>query len=130
MNKITFEVQGEEIDLRFNISSLNTMSKLLFGDQTKSNDFGAIMDEIAKISEDNFWFAAKIIIYSGVVGYSLESNSVRPKYTFEQVGEIVGKMTVEELNDYSIKVWEAFLDALGVNMEKIAELEGEGEKKK
>ncbi len=129
---ITFNIQEEEIQLRFNISSLNSMAKVLFGDQSKSFDFGAIMEEISQINEENYWFAAKVIIYSGVVGHSLESNSPRPKYTFEQVGGLVGKMTEEELSDYTIKVWESFLDSLGVNLEKLDEVEGqeEGVKKK
>lgn len=130
--QVTFNIGEEEIILKFNISSLNAMSKVLFGDQSKAFDFGAIMDEISRINEENYWFAAKVIIYSGVVGHSLSSNSPRPKYTFEQVGELVGKMTEEELNNYTIKVWESFLDELGVNLEKLEDLEEEeqGEKKK
>ena len=130
-NKITFTINGEEIHMKFNIASLNAMSKTLFGDQTKAFDMGAILDEINKVNSENFWFACKVIIYSGVVGYYLESNESRPKYSFADVGKLVGEMTESELIEYTGKVWEAFLNDLGINLEKLKETESdEGEKKK
>lgn len=122
---ITFTINNEEIKLIFNVASLNAMSKVLFGNQSKAFEISELLSEINKLNEENFWSAAKVIIYSGVVGFYLESEEIRPKYSFKQVGELVGKMTEPELVDYTLKVWEAFLDDLGVNLEKLVELDSE-----
>ena len=131
-SRITFTIGEEEITLIFNIASLNAMSKVLFGNQAKSFDMAAILAEINKVNEDNFWFACKAIIYSGVVGYYLESGESRPKYTFAEIGKLVGSMSESELIEYTTKVWEAFLNDLGINLEAIKEQEEseQGEKKK
>lgn len=131
-NKITFTINDKEINLVFNMASLNAMSQQLFGNQSKAYDFSALMDEINKINSENFIFACKVIIYSGVVGYSLETDSPRPLYSFADIGKLVGNMTEQELITYTTKVWECFLNDLGINLEKLVELEGQdtGEKKK
>lgn len=129
-NKITFNINDEEINLSFNIASLNAMSKVLFGNQTKAFDLVSLLNEVNKINEENFMFACKVIIYSGIVGYSLESDSPKPLYSFSEVGKLVGNMTEPELIEYTGKVWEAFLNDLGVNLEAIKELEGEEQEKK
>lgn len=96
----------------------------------KENDIAEIFSEINNIVTDNYWFAAKIIIYSGVVGYYLESSRPRPKYTFKQVGELIGKMTQEELMDYTVKVWATFLDQIGINLAALKEVESDTEQLK
>lgn len=77
-------------------------------------------------------FACKVIIYSGIVGYSLESDSPKPLHSFKEVGSLVGQMTEPELIEYTGKVWESFLDQLGMNIEAIKGIESEeqAEKKK
>lgn len=131
-NKITFSIQGEEIHMVFNVASLNAMAKVLFGNQAKSFDISAILAEINRINEDNFWFACKTIIYGGIAGYYLESGESKVKYSYEEVGKLIGKMSEEDLAEYTGKVWESFLDQLGVNLEAIKEQEAseEAEKKK
>lgn len=130
-NKITFTVNDQEIPMIFNNASLNAMSTVLFGNQSKAYDLSALLEEVNKINSDNFIFACKVIIYSGVVGYSLETDSPNPIYSFAEVGKLVGNMTEPELIEYTGKVWEAFLNDLGVNLAKLQELEEqEGEKKK
>lgn len=129
-SKISFTINDQEINLSFNIASLNAMSTVLFGNQTKAFDLTALLDEVNKINAENFMFACKTIIYSGVVGYSLETDSPRPKYSFAEVGKLVGQMTEPELIEYTGKVWEAFLNDLGVNLEQVKELEGQEQEKK
>ena len=130
-NLITFTINDQEIPLIFNIASLNAMSTVLFGNQSKAFDLSALLDEVNRINSENFMFACKVIIYSGIVGYSLESDSPKPLYSFSEVGKLVGNMTEPELIEYTGKVWEAFLNDLGVNLAKLQELEEEqGEKKK
>lgn len=122
---ITFTINDEEIQLIFNAASLNAMSKVMFGSQSKAFEISDLLAEINRINEDNFWFACKIIIYSGIVGHQLESDQAKSKYSFKQVGELVGKMTEPELIEYTLKVWEAFIDDLGVNLEKLNQMESE-----
>lgn len=130
-NLITFTINDREIPMIFNNSSLNAMSTVLFGNQSKAFDLSALLDEVNRINSENFMFACKVIIYSGIVGYSLESDSPKPLYSFKEVGKLVGSMTEPELIEYTGKVWEAFLNDLGVNLAKLQELEEqEGEKKK
>lgn len=130
-NKITFTVNDQEIPMIFNIASLNAMSSLLFGNQSKSYDLTAVLEEINKINSENFLFACKVIIYSGIVGYSLESDSPKPLYTFSEIGRIVGNMTESEIIEYTSKIWDKFISDLGVNLEALKEIEeGQGEKKK
>lgn len=118
-SQITFLIGNEEVNLIFNNSSLNAMSKALFGNQTKAFDLASVLAEINRVNEDNFMFACKVIIYGGIVGYYLESDEPKPKYTFKEVGKLVGQMTEPELIEYTGKVWEAFLEDLGVNLEAI-----------
>ena len=130
-SQITFTINDQEIPMIFNIASLNAMSTVLFGNQSKAFDLSALLDEVNRINSENFMFACKVIIYSGIVGYSLESDSPKPLYSFKEVGKLVGNMTEPELIEYTGKVWEAFLNDLGVNLAKLQELEEEqGEKKK
>lgn len=131
-NKITFTINDQEILMIFNNSSLNAMSTILFGNQSKAFDLSSLLDEVNKINSENFIFACKVIIYSGIVGYSLESDSPKPIYSFSEVGKLVGNMTEAELIEYTTKIWEKFIDDLGVNLEKLKEIEEqeEGEKKK
>jgi hypothetical protein len=129
-NLITFTINDQEIPMIFNNSSLNAMSTVLFGNQSKAFDLSALLEEINKINAENFMFACKTIIYSGVVGYSLESDSPKPMYSFAEVGKLVGNMTEPELIEYTGKIWDKFLNDLGVNLEKLQELEGEQAEKK
>lgn len=131
-NQITFTVNGEEINMVFNNSSLNAMSKVLFGNQSKAFDLSALLNEINRVNEENFMFACKVIIYGGIVGYYLESDDPKPKFSFKEVGSIVAQMTEPELIEYTGKIWDKFLDDLGINLESIKEVESEeqGEKKK
>lgn len=129
-NTITFTINDQEIPMIFNNSSLNAMSTVLFGNQSKAFDLSALLEEINKINAENFMFACKVIIYSGVVGYSLESDSPKPIYSFAEVGKLVGNMTEPELIEYTGKIWDKFLNDLGVNLEKLQELEGEQTEKK
>ena len=127
---ITFTINEQEIPMRFNIASLNAMSTVLFGNQTKAFDMEALLSEINRINSENFMFACKVIIYSGVVGYSLESDSPKPMYSFKEVGALVGNMTEPELIEYTGKVWEAFLSDLGMNLEAIKGLESDEQPEK
>lgn len=131
-NTITFTVNDQEIPMIFNNASLNAMSTVLFGNQSKAYDLSALLEEVNKINSENFIFACKVIIYSGVVGYSLETDSPKPIYSFAEVGKLVGNMTEPELIEYTGKVWDKFINDLGVNLEKLKEVDsdGEGEKKK
>lgn len=131
-SQITFSIDGQEIVLIFNNSSLNALSTVLFGNQTKVFDFVSLLNEINKINAENFLFACKAIIYSGIVGYYLESDQPKPAYTFKEVGKLVGQMTESELIEYTGKVWERFIDDLGMNLEQLKQVEEQeqGEKKK
>jgi hypothetical protein len=129
-NLITFTINDQEIPMIFNNSSLNAMSTVLFGNQSKAFDLSALLEEINRINAENFMFACKVIIYSGVVGYSLESDSPKPMYSFSEVGKLVGNMTEPELIEYTGKIWDKFLNDLGVNLEKLQELESEQTEKK
>lgn len=131
-SQITFTIDGQEINLIFNNSSLNALSTVLFGNQTKGFDFVTLLNEINRINAENFLFACKAIIYSGIVGYYLESDEPKPAYTFKEVGKLVGQMTEPELIEYTGKVWDRFIDDLGMNLEQLKELEAEEqvEKKK
>lgn len=150
-NQITFTVNEEEINMVFNNSSLTEMGKIMFSPdddlksidpaeyerqmtiaRVKSDDISEIFSEINKITADNYWFAAKIIIYGGVIGSELHSKRPRSKYSFERIGELVGQMTKPEMMDYTIKVWALFLEHIGMNMKAIKELESDSteEKKK
>lgn len=129
-NLITFTINDQEIPMIFNNSSLNAMSTVLFGNQSKAFDLSVLLEEINRINAENFMFACKVIIYSGVVGYSLESDSPKPMYSFAEVGKLVGNMTEPELIEYTGKIWDKFLNDLGVNLEKLQELEGEQTEKK
>lgn len=131
-NQITFTIDGQEIILIFNNSSLNALSTVLFGNQTKAFDLVSLLNEVNRLNSENFLFACKAIIFSGIVGYYLESDQPKPAYTFKEVGKLVGQMTEPELIEYTGKVWERFIDDLGMNLEQLKELEGEeqGEKKK
>lgn len=127
---ITFQINGQDINLVFNIASLNSMSTVLFGNQTKAFDLTALLDEINRINSENFMFACKVIIYSGIVGYYLESDEAKPMLSFKEVGKIVGQMTEPELIEYTGKVWESFLNDLGMNLEAIKEVESNTDVKK
>lgn len=131
-SQITFSIDGQDIVLIFNNSSLNALSAILFGNQTKAFDFVALLNEINKLNAENFLFACKAIIYSGIVGYYLESDQPKPAYTFKEVGKLVGQMTESELIEYTGKVWDSFIDELGMNLEQLKQLEEQeqGEKKK
>ena len=148
-SQITFNIGEEEINLIFNNSSIKEMGKIMFypDDELKAknpneyeremvearrkeNDITKIFSEINQIVTDNYWFTTKIIIYSDIVGYYLESSRPRPKYSFKQVGELIGKMTQEELMDYTVKVWGTFLDQIGINLAAIKEVESESDQVK
>lgn len=126
-SQITFTIGEEEVHMIFNNSSLNAMSKALFGNQRKAFDLAAVLAEINRVNEENFMFACKVIIYGGIVGYYLESDQPKPKYSFAEVGKLIGQMTEPELMEYTGKVWEAFLDDLGVNLEAIQASESDGD---
>lgn len=125
MTKIT--IDGKEITMKFNNASLEELRKLIFEDPYASHDIQDLLTELIKINDQNHYFVKKMLIYCGVVGYNLESNRIRPEYTFDEIGALVGKMTEEELIDYTLKAWNSFWDAMGVNLEKIKELEGQEE---
>lgn len=129
-SQITFQIGDEEIRMVFNNSSLNAMSKALFGSQSKAFDLATLLNEINRVNEENFMFACKVIVYGGIVGYYLESDLPSPKYSFGEVGKLIGQMTEPELIEYTGKVWEAFLNDLGMNLEAIKEVESTDVKKK
>lgn len=124
-NQITFTIGEETIHMVFNNSSRNALSQALFGDQSKANDIQALLEKLNEVNAENYWFAAKVVIYSGVVGYYMESDQPRPKYTFKEIGEVIGKMTEAELMEYTLKVWEKFWDDYGVNLKQLVESESD-----
>ena len=82
--------------------------------------------------KQNYMLFYKALIYSGIVGNDYSSNLFKPSATLEEVGEWVGQMNQQELTDFFVKVWNTFFEEMGVNLEKIREVEASesGEEKK
>ena len=132
-NPILIELGGKERVIRFNQYANIELYKLLFDDGFKNPDMNLLLDKCNDMIKQNYMLFYKALIYSGIVGNDYASNLFKPSATIEEVGEWVGQMSQEELRDFFMKVWNTFFEEMGVNLEKIKELESEDsedEKKK
>lgn len=132
-NPIKIELGGKERIIRFNQYANIELYKLLFDNGFESPDMSLLLDKCNDMIKQNYMLFYKALIYSGIVGNDYASNLFKPSSSIEEVGEWVGQMSQEELTEFFMKVWNTFFEEMGVNLEKIKELEAEdatAEKKK
>jgi hypothetical protein len=132
-NPIKIELGGKERIIRFNQYANIELYKLLFDNGFESPDMSLLLDKCNNMIKQNYMLFYKALIYSGIVGNDYASNLFKPSASIEEVGEWVGQMSQEELTEFFMKVWNTFFEEMGVNLEKIKELEAEDtttEKKK
>jgi hypothetical protein len=132
-NPIKIELGGKERIIRFNQYANIELYKLLFDNGFESPDMSLLLDKCNDMIKQNYMLFYKALIYSGIVGNDYASNLFKPSASIEEVGEWVGQMSQEELTEFFMKVWNTFFEEMGVNLEKIKELEAEdatAEKKK
>ena len=133
-NPIKIELGGKERIIRFNQYANIELYKLLFENGFASPDMSLLLDKCNEMINQNHMLFYKALIYSGIVGNDYASNLFKPTATIEEVGEWVGQMSQEELTDFFMKVWNTFFEEMGVNLERLKELDAEedttAEKKK
>jgi hypothetical protein len=129
---IKIELGGKDRLIRFNQYANIELYKLLFDDGFASPDMSLLLDKCNDMIKQNYMLFYKALIYSGIVGNDYSSNLFKPSATLEEVGEWVGQMNQQELTDFFVKVWNTFFEEMGVNLEKIREVEASesGEEKK
>ena len=107
---------GKDRFLRFNNFANTEIAKVLYESKmadTESKDpempnfFNAIME----LNRKNHYLLIKVLVYSGIIGndYVVGFNE---SVTMEEVGEWIGDAHPDEI----VKVWEAFMPAVGTEL--------------
>lgn len=133
MNAINISLGGQDRTIRFNQYANIELYKILLDDGFASPDMSILLDKCNDMIKQNYMLFYKALIYSGIVGNDYASNKFKPSATIEEVGEWVGQMDQQELTEFFMQVWNLFFAEMGVNLEKIKEMELEdnnSEKKK
>ena len=131
MTPIKVNLGGQDRFLSFGNFTTVELNKLLFDNPFESPDIGKLLDRCNDMIKDNYFLFYKALIYSAIVGNDYERNRFTPSCTIEEVGAWVAEMSNDELTEFFVKVWNAFFDAMGVNLERVKELEAaDNEKKK
>jgi hypothetical protein len=122
-------IGGKELRLKFNNFAHIELAKLLFPDKHLIYNPNDVVERLNEIGESNPLLLMKYLIYAGVAGNDLETGfSVGISHT--EIGELLGK---SEFNE-TIKVWDEFLKAMGLNalegVEDVPEPDMEGSEKK
>ena len=100
-----------EINLRFNNFAHVELSKAIFKSGYLVTNPMELIDKLSEMSKNNIALLIKAMLYAGILGYDYETGFT-PSVTQEEVGKLVGEVNEEDL----LKIWDIFLEAMGVNL--------------
>lgn len=104
-------VGGREINLRFNNFAHVELSKAIFESGYLVTSPSELVDKLVEMSKSNIGLLVKAMLYSGILGYDYEVG-FKASVTQEEVGKIVGEVGEKDL----LKIWDIFLEAMGVDL--------------
>lgn len=112
-------LQGKKERLWFNNFATEELRRYFTPEGKVISDYD-FMKIIAEKWEENKYLFFKNIVYAGIVGDSYVKDD-GPRYTKEEVGEMIATAGYEEL----IEVWNVFLRAQGFELSRDKETEDE-----
>jgi len=124
----SFEVElgGKTRRLQFNNYAHAELSKLIFQRGFVAKNPADLVDRLSEMAEENIALLVKAILYAGIIGYDYQQGFTK-SITQQEIGVLVGEVDSETLE----KMWDVFLDAMGVNLKDLVSrheiVEGEEE---
>lgn len=106
-------IEDKQYGIRFNNYARAELRKFFMKEGEVSLTETQLTERIIEKWKENDVLLLKIIVYAGIVGYSLVKHD-SPLLTRDQVGEYIGDAAETEL--YTI--WKTFLEAQGVGLNK------------
>ena len=130
MKSIVIKVRTEELTLLFNMYAKQELYKCLFENPFANPEMGELLDKINEVLNENQMLFYRSLIYAGLCGYDFSRGKLKPSKSIAEVSEMVGEISPDEMSEFFYGIWQTFFDTIGMNLEKLTEAIGEGEKKK
>jgi hypothetical protein len=105
------ELGGSVRNLRFNNFAHVQLSKALFENGHYVSNPAELLDKMIEMSSDNIALFMKALVFAGIIGHDYEVG-FKATITQQEVGTLVANIGEEDL----LKVWEVFMEAMGVNL--------------
>lgn len=130
MKSLNVKIQGEELTLLFNMYAKQELYKLLYENPFANPEMGELLDKINEVLNENQMIFYRSLIYAGLCGYDYSQGKLKPSKSIQEVSEMVGNISADEMSDFFYGIWNTFFDSIGMNLENLAEAGAETEKKK